>query len=609
MPPLYYRRRRLLSSWDGLVRLGLAQAILPTTDTGFRQYGNGRLFLPALTNLVTDPRCKVANGTYWPASTAHTVATPNVSVVGLPPLPAGYESVATCLKLENDGTADAPVTANIAVTASKDYTYQLLVFAPALGGNLTITCETGHVFTLVALTGANAGWYKASIKASTVAGETVHGLKFAFAGGTSSIVYVTAAALTQTAWAPPWFCGANPGCAWTSAADGSASTLTASSLVSPGGAFGAMVGTIALRYVPLFPSTSGQIAALVYGQPGNCLQLYLSANKFYAKVTDGTHSPWVERSVTWAVGDVLTVVARFGANVDLQVNGVPATPTANTAVGSAPTSLQIGSFSPYMAQGYVASLLVSPEAKSDAWMAAIQANGGAAFSDPFGLFRDYESANDSLWPFVSDSVGSQKVSGVCPFDDPTPQIICDGNSMTYGTGGTSPYPAQLATLLPSCLVTNVAVESADTPGLTSTAPTRITPLYSPRRTKNIAVIWEGTNDIYLDDTDGTTAYNRLVTYCQARRASGFKVIICTLLPRSNIGTPEDFETQRQTCNGLITANWATFADALADFAADGRIGDAGDELDTTYYPDKVHMTNAGYAIIAGMVKTAVESLL
>lgn len=54
----------------------------------------------------------------------------------------------------------------------------------------------------------------------------------------------------------------------------------------------------------------------------------------------------------------------------------------------------------------------------------------------------------------------------------------------------------------------------------------------------------------------------------------------------------------------------TFADALADVAADTRIGDAGDELNTTYYhlTDRVHLNNAGYAVVAPIVKAAIDSI-
>ena len=43
--------------------------------------------------------------------------------------------------------------------------------------------------------------------------------------------------------------------------------------------------------------------------------------------------------------------------------------------------------------------------------------------------------------------------------------------------------------------------------------------------------------------------------------------------------------------------------------ADATIGLAGSEMNTTYYDaDRVHMTNAGYAVVAGLVQTAILSI-
>jgi hypothetical protein len=54
---------------------------------------------------------------------------------------------------------------------------------------------------------------------------------------------------------------------------------------------------------------------------------------------------------------------------------------------------------------YIGPVLISPTRKSDTWTAAIQANSGAAFSDPVRLYREFMAAGDMLLPLVSDSVG------------------------------------------------------------------------------------------------------------------------------------------------------------------------------------------------------------
>ncbi len=109
--------------------------------------------------------------------------------------------------------------------------------------------------------------------------------------------------------------------------------------------------------------------------------------------------------------------------------------------------------------------------------------------------------------------------------------------------------------------------------------------------------WAGTNDLYAGaDADATIAQYR--AWSTARRAAGWHVIVFTVLPRSNDETPATFEQQRQSMNAQIRETWPEFADALVDIAADPRIGDPGDELDPTFYADRLHLTAAGYAIVA-----------
>lgn len=192
------------------------------------------------------------------------------------------------------------------------------------------------------------------------------------------------------------------------------------------------------------------------------------------------------------------------------------------------------------------------------------------------------------------------------------QVIYDGNSLTFGlqsTGGNN-YPTYAQGILGSSyLGYNTGVTSQTTAQMISDAAVQIdlerdAVLWSDQ----IVVCWEGTNDLYFG-ASAATAYSNIVTYCQARQAAGFKVVVGTILPRSNVGTPVTFETDRQTVNTNIRNNWATFADGLADIAADSRIGDAGDETNTTYYSaDLVHLNNTGYQIVGEIVAPVIASV-
>jgi lysophospholipase L1-like esterase len=192
-----------------------------------------------------------------------------------------------------------------------------------------------------------------------------------------------------------------------------------------------------------------------------------------------------------------------------------------------------------------------------------------------------------------------------------PLIIFEGDSMTSGVGSTSglTYPNQTQTFLGfSATYQNLGIPSQSVVAMSTDASDQIDPEYSISRTTNIISLLGGTNDLFTG-ADATTTYNRIVSYLQGRRTAGFKVIVNTILPRSNSGTPVSFEENRQTVNTLIRSNWTTFADGISDISSDTRIGDVNDELDVTYYPDRVHLTNAGYGIVASYVTAAIKQIM
>ena len=185
--------------------------------------------------------------------------------------------------------------------------------------------------------------------------------------------------------------------------------------------------------------------------------------------------------------------------------------------------------------------------------------------------------------------------------------------MSYGATAGSEYPTVATGSVYAAsnvfwTFHNLAVNGSQISSLTSRA-SATDAYYKSTNSKNLIVVWAGTNDIVLGGVSGTTAYNSLVTYCQARQATGWKVIVLTMLPRQENTIPT-FEAQKVAFNNLVVANWATFADGLANVAADSRIGDAGDDADTTYYNvDRIHLNDAGYAVVAGIVKDAIVALV
>lgn len=132
-------------------------------------------------------------------------------------------------------------------------------------------------------------------------------------------------------------------------------------------------------------------------------------------------------------------------------------------------------------------------------------------------------------------------------------------------------------------------------------------------THSWVVFLGGTNDLH-NSVAAATVITRIQTFCAGRKAAGFKVLVMSILPRSDAGNPGGFEAARATVNAALRADFnvattdarifkpaagITYADGFADIAANNVIGDAGDELNTTYYQaDQCHMKPAGYTYLA-----------
>lgn len=200
-------------------------------------------------------------------------------------------------------------------------------------------------------------------------------------------------------------------------------------------------------------------------------------------------------------------------------------------------------------------------------------------------------------------------------------LICEGDSLTYElTYASNPYPEQLVALLANkpCY-RNFGVNGQTLAQMTADAAVQVDPLLDSR-VVNALLVWGGTNDMASPGSYQTaaTTEGRLQAYCDARVAAGWtkaNIGVFTMLPRSDaVGLPDagklaTFESDRQLFNTWLRANYTTFAGFLVDVAADNRIGDAGDELNTTYYTsDKVHLNNTGLAIIAGLARTGLATV-
>ncbi len=218
----------------------------------------------------------------------------------------------------------------------------------------------------------------------------------------------------------------------------------------------------------------------------------------------------------------------------------------------------------------------------------------------------------SAWVFLLLALAAAVVFPVVAAADGAdpPQVVFEGNSLTAGVAGMAPadtYPAQCARLLgPGWRTENAAVGGQSTFEMLRRAPAEIDARY--RRPgpghRDVLVVWEGSNDFAQNSATVDAAFTRLSDYARARRAAGWRVVIVTVLPR--LAGPT-FEHDRLALNARLREGWRAWADALADVAADPEIGAAESARDRRYYLDGTHLTAAGNARVAKVVRDAVAA--
>lgn len=246
---------------------------------------------------------------------------------------------------------------------------------------------------------------------------------------------------------------------------------------------------------------------------------------------------------------------------------------------------------------------------------ALSYTGGRIGTDTGGLFKAYGVLNEVL---VYNRALSDIEMGLLwdyarkkyeLYTLPTKQVIFDGDSLTTGYAclNHSNFPGQTWGLLGSdWKMYCVPVAGQTLNAMISDGVAEIDSKYNAGLAKNVVVCWAGLLDIDGGDTPAQ-ALTDLNSYCTARRAAGWQVVVLTCLPSLYIS-----DAERVALNTGIRDNWETFADAIADIAADSRIGDAGDNDNPVYYNNsdgnKTHLTQEGFAIVAQITADAINGL-
>lgn len=229
---------------------------------------------------------------------------------------------------------------------------------------------------------------------------------------------------------------------------------------------------------------------------------------------------------------------------------------------------------------------------------------GAAVTWQFAMYVDHQigsAERDALAAFIA-------AEGLAPVAATRAKtILCDGNSLTYGTNSTNPggstaWPAVMKSA-------NAALSAYDVMNLGFPGKAGVTMLghldgrilsdYDSGRAKQFYVYWEGINNMGQWVTRGDAGLLADIRdACLAARNRGYKVVVCTVLPWASDGLCGGFNTQRLTLNTSIrTAVANGWADAVADLASNPNLSTT---TNGTYFSqvDFTHLTDAGYADVA-----------
>lgn len=194
-------------------------------------------------------------------------------------------------------------------------------------------------------------------------------------------------------------------------------------------------------------------------------------------------------------------------------------------------------------------------------------------------------------------------------------VVLLGNSLVSGTGstgGATQTASASGTNLPSRLIAAIGsthrIRTDAYPGRTSAQIYSESPSFTGVTSdlnSSISVVWEGTNTL-ATTASVVKAYDDLRRVCLLRKRPGRRVIVCTVLLRGDSGNDAKNAALTAKLNSMILANYAEFADAVVNLAADSRLQDFNS---ATYFDaDKTHLKDAGYQVVSDLLAPAILAL-
>ena len=186
----------------------------------------------------------------------------------------------------------------------------------------------------------------------------------------------------------------------------------------------------------------------------------------------------------------------------------------------------------------------------------------------------------------------------------TGALVFAGDSRTVGWDGVSIYGWTNNITPPSGMaVSNIAMGGDGTYQALQRGWKQADDIFKPRSQNNLVILWIGYNDFPGYSANFVEA--QIAQYCRERHALGYSVLVCTEV------SARYTESYRIALNVLIKKDYWEYADGLIDLAANPNLGPLNACENPTYFyaPDGVHLTNAGYDIVTGIMQTSINSFL
>ena len=193
----------------------------------------------------------------------------------------------------------------------------------------------------------------------------------------------------------------------------------------------------------------------------------------------------------------------------------------------------------------------------------------------------------------------------------TPQLHAVGDSITYGRGVSTAWPALLSlTNQPAYTLTNWGIVGVTMQAIDGSDPNRVATRCQSSAGPTVAVVFAGTNDFGAGyGAPASQVFSYMMGEVSTLKAAGCRVFVGTMLSRggTDASGSSSFDADKDAYDALIMEQAGSMgADGVIDFAANAQLGADGAYADSYFQSDQVHPTQAGQALMATAASNALN---